>query len=209
MIYLSDDYLTKYQDVLAYILERAASEKYSFSYIEKVVAYSEPFSELEKSNITYIAFSSSEFIYNKLFPEKNNNGFISNIYGPYGWAGYNYIKLFLDLQITFETLFIIFPLQKMLDAYHLYHEMDYSQLLQLVKSEIKFSYLNMIMTAKKYSSSLLAEKTGIPFSTINALRYGDRDIDKYESIKLLKISNVLGVKMSSLLTSIQLVCNNT
>lgn len=204
MIFTSDDYITKYQDTLSYILERAVFEKYSLDYIEKTIAYSKPFLEFEKSNITQIAFSSQEYIYHELFPLKDNDDFYADYYGPFGWAGFMYIKLFFDLRITFETLFIIFPIEKMLASYHLYHEMEYSQLLRYVKSLIAFSYLNMIMKKKNISSNDLSNNTGISMSTINALRYEKRDINKVEANKLLKMSSALNVRMESLLTDIAL-----
>lgn len=204
MIYLSDDYVMKYQDTLSYILERAYLEKYSSNYIEKIISSSSPFLEFEKSNITLIAFSSAEKIYHELFPLKDNPGFAPDYYGIFGWAGTSYIKLFFDLNITFETLFIIFPIEKMIDSYHLYHEMDYLQLLRYVKSLISYSYLDVIMKKRNISSNELSTITNISLSTINGLRYNNRDINKLEASKLLTLSSALNVRMESLLTDIQL-----
>lgn len=205
MIYLSDDYVTKYQDTISYIIERAIEEQYSIPYIERTIAYSDVFSSLEKSNITKIAFSSMEFIYHELFPLKDNNNFVVDIYGKYGWIGYIYLHLFFDLRITFETLFIVCPIKEMLSMYHLYHEMDYVQTLNYVKSLVKYSYLDNIMKSKDISSASLANMTGIPFATINALRYGKRNISKLEASKLYKIATALNMKMESLLPSLPLV----
>ena len=41
--------------------------------IEKTIAYSSPINELEKSDVTSIAFSSMEALYNTVFPSHENN----------------------------------------------------------------------------------------------------------------------------------------
>ena len=82
--------------------------------------------------------------------------------------------------------------------------MDYSQTLNYVKDKIEYTILDVIMKKKKISSSRLSSLTNIPISTIKALRYSDRDINKLEASKLLSIAKCLNVKMKSLLPSIHL-----
>ena len=205
MIYLADDYVNKYQDALSYILSRAVYEKYSFSYIEKVISYSSVFSELEKSNVTQIAFSSYEKNYSILFPDSSNNDFVFNPYDMFSWIGSSYMKLFLSLEITFELLFIILPLPEMMNLYSLYHEMDYTQLLNHVRELVPFSPLDTIMKNRNISSNKLSELSGVSCPTIKALRYGRRDINKFEAGNLFKVAIHLNVKAESLLTSIYLI----
>ena len=205
MIYLSDDYLTKYSDALSYLLARSYSEGYSFDYIQKTISYSQPINELERSDITSIAFSSLEKIYSGVFPIHNNE-FVFNPYDAFGWSGYAYLHLFLKKKITFEALFYLIPLSEMLNLYHLYHEMSLSQLEEYASNVLKYSMLDIVMKTKKVSNSELSEKTGLSVSTINALRYRKRDINKLEAYKLMLIANALDVKIETLLRSIHLDC---
>ena len=205
MIYLSDDYVTKYQDVLGYLIGRAVDEGYSPRHIEKMIAYSSTFSSLEKSDITEIAFSSKEALFDKIFETKNKPVFSYNPYDIYGWIGYIYIRLFFDLKITFEFLFIALPIDDAINMYHLYHEMDYQQLLQAVKSRIVKTNLNTILENRAISSAKLASLSNVPLSTVVALRYGHRDINKTEAYSLLRIANVLKIKIESLFPDINLV----
>jgi len=204
MIFLSDDYINKYQDTLSYIIGRAIHEQYSFQHIEKTIAYSKMIEELEKSNITSIAFSSMEHNYHEMFALKDNDGYVLDAYGVYGWIGFVYIHAFLTLNITFETLFYALPIQEAISIYPLYHEMDISQTIDYIKEKIKTSILDLIMKHKKISTRELSKSTNIPFSTISALRYGNRDINKLDAMKLFKIAKNLNVKMESLLPDIQL-----
>lgn len=205
MIYLFDDYFDKYISVFSYLFERSCFEKYSYSFIERKIAYSLMVNELERSNITTIAFSSNEMIYNSIFPNYVINDFKASPYNIYGWLGFLYVHLFIDLKITWEMLFILLPIKKAISMYNLYHEMDYRQSLDYVKSLFKYSNLNLIMEAKSISTNELASTTNIPVSTIRSLRYGIRDINKLAASSLHKIANKLDVKIESLLSNIQLI----
>lgn len=208
MIYLSDDYVSKYQDALGYIVGRAISEGFAPRHIEKAIAYSSPFSMFEKSNITDIAFSSYEKLYETIFDTKDINEYRYNPYDCFGWLGYTYIRLFFDLRITFEALFVILPIDKAINMYHLYHEMDYRQTLEAVKESIKYTIFDVIMKTKNISTKRLSELSNVSVSTISSLRYGNRDINKLEVSSCLKIANALNVKTESLLTDINLIFEN-
>ena len=200
MIYRADDYVVKYQDTLGYIIGRGISGGCSPRFVEKTIAYSSTFSSFEKSDITEIAFSSKELIFSKMFDLSLADDFDYSPYGVYAWLGNIYIRLFFDLKITFESLFIILPIDRAIDMYPIYHEMDYLQVLN-----IKYSLLDEIMSYKGVSSQKLSVSSGVSFSTITALRYGSRDINKLEAGLLLKLANSLRVKVESLLADINLI----
>lgn len=205
MIYLTDDYVTTFQDTLGYIIGRTISSGYSPRFVERTIAYSSAFSLLEKSDITELAFSPKEYIFERMFDIYISNEFEYSPYDVYGWLGYTYIRLFFDLKITFESLFFVLPIDEAINMYPLYHEMDYLQTLDFVKSKVKYSLLDEIMAYKKMSSQKLSRLSGVSYSTISALRYGKRDINKLEGFSLLRLSNALRVKMESLLADINLI----
>ena len=205
MIYLSDDYVTKYSDTLSYLIARSYSENYSFDFIQKTISYSKVINELERSNITLIAFSSFEKTYSETFPP-HDNSFNFDVYNEFGWSGYAYMHLFLKMKITFEALFYLIPIQDMLNLYHLYHEMSISQLVEYALNQLRFSMLDIVMKNSGVSSKELSFITGLSASTINALRYKKRDISKLEAGKLLRIATALDVKIETLLPNIYLDC---
>ena len=204
MIYLADDYVQKYQNVLTYILGRAITKGYSFSFIERTIAYSVTFSEFEKSNVTSIAFSSNEKIYSELFDDENN-GYQESPYDIYGWLGYVYIHLFFRFKITFEMLFLALPIETAISMYPLYHEMDVSQMEDYFSAELFPSSLSCIMKKRDITMQQLAAKTNIPFATIRSLKLGYRDIDKLEVFKAVLIASALNIKIETLLKEIPLI----
>ncbi len=203
MIFLSYDYVNKYEEVLTYLIARSISEEYSFDHIEKTIARSSVFSQFEQSDVTAIAFSSAEKIYSELFPRFTNK-FTANIYNIYGWIAFAYINIFLKKQVTFETIFAALPLEKMLLYYGPYHEMDISQLLELFDEKVGKSHLDLFMKKSDMSCVELAKQTNIPLPTIKALRYGHRDIAKMELYRTILISSALHIKVESLLDKIPL-----
>lgn len=205
MIYLTDDYVTTFQDTLGYIIGRTISNGYSPRFVERTIAYSSAFSLLEKSDITELAFSPKEYIFERMFDINISNEFEYSPYDVYGWLGYVYIRLFFDLKITFESLFFVLPIDEAINMYPLYHEMDYLQTLEYVKGKVKYSLLDVIMACRKISSQKLSRLSGVSYSTISALRYGKRDINKLEGFSLLRLSNALRVKMESLLADINFI----
>ena len=95
MIYLSDDYVSKYSDVLSYLIARSHDEGYSFDYIQKSISYSIAVNELERSNVTIIAFSSIEKIYSDIFPPNqiNHKYQVHNYYYALGRCHYIFFQL--------------------------------------------------------------------------------------------------------------------
>ena len=204
MIYLADDYISRYCEVLSYLIGKSVEAKYSFNHIEKAIAYSKMIEELERSNVTTIAFSSMPMIYKDIF-EANENSYKLDVYDIFGWVGYTYMHLFLKLEITFEALFNIVPIQEMLKLYKLYHEMSFSQMLDYVKEIMDNSILDVVMKNKKWTNQKLSLETKIPLATVKSLRYGLRDISKLEADKLLTLSRILDIKMETLLPNIHLI----
>lgn len=206
MIYLSDDYVNKYQESLTAVIKEGTRKDFSFGYIERAISYSKTFSEFEKSNVTSIAFSSIEETKEDVY--SIDQRLCSNdydIYDEYGWIGYIYIKLFFSLNTTFENLFVVLPIEDALAKYHIYHEMDFSQIEDYVKAKIEYSYLNMHMKKQKISTSELAKVSGVNESTIRAIRYGKRDPNKLDLINAMKLSEALHIKTESIANDISLV----
>lgn len=204
MIYTSVDYLNKYFDALGEVIALAELDGYSFEYIQNIIADSKVVHEFENSNITTIAFSSSNAIYHQLFP--NGKASINDIklFSPCYWIGEAYVRIFLRYKMTFEAIFAYLPISLMYEQYHLYHEMDFNQLYEYFESLLKTNVISKFMEIKKMNNSKLSELTNISVETIKAIKSGRRDINKLQSNYLESISNALGIRMRSLIRPISL-----
>jgi DNA-binding Xre family transcriptional regulator len=152
--------------------------------------------EFEKSNVTLIAFSSYEKNYSLIFDDYNDFEYRRD--NTLNWISYAYIYLFINQQVTFETLFILFPIKEMIKLFPLYHEMSITKLDEVFYEKTKYSLLDGIMNKKEMSSYKLAELTGISVSTIKALRYNKRDLNKLQYSYVREIAKYLNIKIESL-----------
>lgn len=196
MIYQAYDYIDKYVETLTYIFSRALYNKYSFDYIQKRIYKSEMIREFEESNVTPIAFDSYEKNYKSIFGDMDDFKYERN--NTINWIVYAYIYLFIHKKITFEFLLLLFPLERMFEIFPMYHQMGISRLDGLFHEETKYSLLDAIMNKRKITSKKLSELTGISVSTIKALRYNKRDMNKLQYSYVRKIAEVLKIKTESL-----------
>lgn len=204
MIYIADDYIEKYQSVLEHLLSKAIGLHFSYSFVERKIAYSDVFSEFERSNITLIAFNDNDRIYDAIFGNSEND-LIRESDSIYSWLGFIYIHLFLKFKVTFEMLFMAIPIEKALSMYRIYHEMDITQVEKVFIEAIRPTSLARIMECKKIKTKDLSIRANIPLTTIRSLKYGYRSIDKLEANKLIELAFSLNVKVETLLSSIPLM----
>ena len=204
MIYTSYDYLTKYSDTLAEIINLAELDGYSFDYIEKTLIRSSMIKEFEASNITQIAFTSSMQLYRKLFPSSNATTKDIHLFSSFYWIGEIYIKIFLKYRVNFETIFTYLPIQKMHELYDVYHEIDVIQFYKYFESLKEKNIFSIFLKEKELTLRTLSEKSGIAISTLKALKEGKRDFINLKSSYLEKISHYLGTQMQTLLGEITL-----
>ena len=200
MIYASDDIIQSYVETLACLLSYGNQQRFSPSFVERSIAYSQPFSELENGNSRMLAFSSSRQICLEVFFASSPTFKGDEIYTDFGWIAETYIHLFLQHRpMTFEFLFLAFPLSEMVEKYPLFHEMDHSQIEEEYRNRIQYSKLDVILKRLNISTSRLAQDTGISMYTIRSLRYGYRQMGKTEAETVIKIASYLGIKPLSLL----------
>lgn len=204
MIFLSPDYVSKYSDVLGELLALARMDSFSYDYIEKTISQSKVFKDFENSDVTEIAYRSTMSIYRNLFPSGKAIDKDIVLFSPYYWIGEAYIHMFLKYKITFETLFAYFPLNNMEKLFIPYHEMGMNQLDEYAEKVLLETPLKVWMRKRKVFCTDLSNKTGIPLSTIRALKTGKRSINKLQFDYLERIASYLRVDSRSLIQNITL-----
>ena len=69
------------------------------------------------------------------------------IYNDAYWCGYSYFELQQRLKKPFSYLFLKLPLSKMMDIYPIFHEMDFSALLEFFEKEGSNQLLQKLVNA--------------------------------------------------------------
>lgn len=123
------------------------------------------------------------------------------IYNDAYWCGQNYFDLFFNVKKCFEFIFLKLPFEKMLDLYSIYHEMDFSSLLEYFnKIDKESTILRLLCINDHCSLNDLSIATGISLNTLK--KYNSSDELLYKAsfsniakiIKYFDVSHLLFVK---------------
>ena len=111
------------------------------------------------------------------------------------WVSMMYISLFFKYKKSFEYLFLYIPIEEMHDKYHLYHEMDITQLYSYFENKIKSKrLLSLLMKRNHFTAASLSSASGISVNTIEKYCKNDEALYKASYEKIYVLSRFLHVK---------------
>lgn len=132
---------------------------------------------------------------------------VDNSYGVYNdayWCGYSYYDLFLNTHKPFAYIFLKLPLTKMVDIYSIYHEMDFTALLDYFnKLSKEKTILRILCENGKTSLKSLSEKTGINLATISKYNASDESLYKGSFQNIIKIVNFFKAPITLFVQSLE------
>lgn len=121
-------------------------------------------------------------------------------YGVYNdayWCGHCYFELFLRTRKPFAYLFLKLPLEKLMDLYPIYHEMDFSSLLEFFeKREKEKTILRLLCEQKKTTLPRLSEVTGIAVPTLSKYKVSDKALYRASFQMIMAIADYFEVPVN-------------
>ena len=149
---------------------------------EKVNLYSFTYMLLKSKYVAQIEKNEYDEIFNKpvdvLFylitgfnvSEESSFGIYNDAY----WCGQNYFDLHYRLNKSFEYIFLKFPLEHMINVYSIFHEMDFSSLVEHFKQKEKEkTILRLLCERDKCYLTDVSKKTGININTLKKINIDD------------------------------------
>ena len=119
------------------------------------------------------------------------------IYNDAYWCGYSYFELQQRLKKPFSYLFLKLPLSKMMDIYPIFHEMDFSALLEFFEKEKdKKTILRALCEQRHCSLSKVSAATGINQATLSKYNADDEALLKGSFQNVYKISKYFNAPVS-------------
>ena len=119
------------------------------------------------------------------------------IYNDAYWCGYSYFELQQRLKKPFSYLFLKLPLSKMMDIYPIFHEMDFSALLDFFEKEKdKKTILRALCEQRRCSLSKVSASTGINQATLSKYNADDEALLKGSFQNVYKISKYFNAPVS-------------
>lgn len=119
------------------------------------------------------------------------------VYNDAYWCAVSYFDLHLKTGKSFSYIFLKLPLEKMMDIYIIYHEMDFSSLYEYFqKLEKEKTILRAL--CQDYHSSLkkISKATGININTLMKYNASDEALYKASFQNIIKIAKFFEVPIS-------------
>lgn len=159
---------------------------------------------LEKGNTLGISNVQIEEEYHSIVGNSIAKDDSFGIYNDAYWCGYCYFELFLTLHKPFSYIFLKLPLEKMLDLYKVYHEMDISQLEEYFHDrEKEETILRLLCKRHRCSINKLSKATGISANTLNKYRSSDKTLYNASFQNIYKLSKFFDTPISLFVEELQ------
>ncbi len=120
------------------------------------------------------------------------------IYNDAYWCGYSYFELYQVTKKSFAFIFLKLPFEKMMNVYSIFHEMDFSSLLDyFYKKNDERTILKLLCENKHCSLSKLSIETGISRSTLVKYNSSDENLYKASFQNLYLIAKYFDIPLST------------
>lgn len=154
----------------------------------------------EEANPIYLAGKSANellgLVLNKQIEETEQNMIAS----PEYWIGWVLAYTQWYTCKTFNEIISAYPCSKLLLNYFPYHEMDVTETVKLIQSQLSTeSSLKQLRKKRKLSQSELSKISGVSLRAIKAYEQGKLDISKAQGETLYKLAKTLDCSMEYLI----------
>ena len=167
---------------------------HSFTYL---LARSNFIKCIEKGDLTDIANKKVEELF---FEISHNHLAEDDSYGVYNaayWCGEAYYYLFDKLHKSFSYIFLKLPFEKLINLYSIFHEMDYSSLLEyFYEHEKEKTILRSLCEQKHCSLTKLSKAIGISPNTLSKYNASDESLYKGSFQNIIKIQTYFDCPVS-------------
>ena len=173
---MNSNYFYEYVDLLERILSFAHKNNYSTKLVEKKISNSDFFEKIEKEHNGSASIIDDVSLIREVFNDPNADLVFVPIYNQCMWAAESYLSIQGETKLTFEAIFLYIPIEKMYEYFPLYHEMDFSQIVdEFKKIYSSASILKILLSRYRYSVKCVSEKTGLNYDTLYSYKERRRE----------------------------------
>lgn len=152
---------------------------------------------IEKGHFVDIANKKTE----ELFFEICHNSLAEDdsfgVYNAAYWCGEAYFYLFNKLHKSFSYIFLKLPFEKLIDLYDIFHEMDYSSLLNYFNEHEKDKTILRVLCEQKCCSiSKLSKAIGVSVNTLSKYNASDEALYKGSFQNIIRIQKYFDCPVS-------------
>ena len=197
---MNSHYFYEYVELLERVLSLAYQNKYSTKMVEHVISYSSFFQKIEKEKNEYASIIDDISLIKSLFNEDNIDLSSIPTFNQCLWAAESYLYIQKETRLSFEAIFLYIPIEMMYQYFPLYHEMDFSQIVEEFKRLYKKrSVLDILLSNYNYSVKYIAEKINISYDTLYSYKQRRRDIKKMSADSAYLLANIFKTRIETIL----------
>lgn len=191
--------LDDYTDLLETILSVGYELKYSSNVIEHAIANSSYFQLIEKEADAFSPLIEESALIESCYPKLKNDSYTGRRYVECYWVAEVILRIQLATKLTFECIFLYFPLAEIYEYFPLYHEMDFSQILKVFEERYqKQSALAILLDNYEYQIQDVAEQVFLSSEMVKSLKNRRREIQKTNVAAIVKLANFFHVRIETI-----------
>ena len=151
----------------------------------------------ENNHLELFMDKSNEELAKELFPNSIIISETTNDIGPLYWSGIQYMNIFFNYRIPLKIIFLVCPLEKMVDKYDVYHEMNEKNLCDdFIKNELRdSSILKKLRKERDLSVRELSLLTKIKETTIRYYELNNNNLFDASLNNINSLMTVLNVNL--------------
>ena len=197
---MNNIYLAEYTIILERLLSYAYENSYSFKCLEKDISCSLFFQAIEKYNAPFPPYIDDNTLARSIFSDPSINLMEVRSYNQCMWAAEAYLRIQGDTRLSFEAIFLYIPITKMFDYFPLYHEMDFSHIINEFKRLFqKQSVLSVLIKNYNYPIKYVSDCAGLSYDTLYSYKQRRRNIKKMSAETAYALASLFKVRMETLL----------
>ena len=196
---MNSGYFYEYANLLERVFSYAYKNLYSYGMLEKKIAYSSFFQSIEKSDDNGCIIDERSLI-KEVFDLEDVDMYIVPTYKQCMWLAESYLTIQKETHLSFEAIFLYIPIKRMYEYYHLYHEMDFSLIVEEFKEAYKNeSIFSILLNRFNYSLKDISRDLGLSYDSLNSYKQRRRNIKKLNVISACKLANFFKVRVETLI----------
>lgn len=200
---MNSQYLNEYASNLERILSIGYEYNYSTPSLERSISYSSYFQNIEKDNKGFAPITNDVTLIKDLFPNLKVDLLNMPHYNQCLWAAESYLRIQGETGLTFECIFLYIPINKMYEYFPLYHEMDFSHIIDEFKRlYAEKSAFQLLVERYHYSLSNLSKEIDVSYDMLYSLKLRRRDIKKTSVEIVARLSQVFNVRIETIAETI-------
>ncbi len=197
---MNSKYIDEYIALLERVIAVAYERSYSLISVERAISRSPFFQTIEKDHIGFAPITTDVELVKQIYA--NHDIDLSDIpyYKQCLWVSEAYLRILEKTKLTFEAIFLYIPIKRMFAYYHLYHEMDFTQIVdEFLRLYNDHSILDLLIKSRDYSLKEISNMINVSYDTLFSYKQRRRDIKKMEVQIALELANILRVRIETLI----------